>query len=169
MDNWEARHSGSPNNHLHRRRLFEFSNQLSNDQRIKTKFSQTVESFSIFRLKDEMVHTSHGKHSQEIDDLVFQYINFLLVYISTIVTHNRRLSLKAPPPYLISGIVRIDYEEGRVQIVLFVDDGIFGQVVGRKAANFNDLIRVSEPIKAKWPFVGDLRFHPYGKRHERGG
>lgn len=101
----------------------------------------------------------------DIDSQLIQYTKFIFLFVECATHPSSRIGKKYLSPYRAAVSIKIDYSARLAQTIILLDDRIFGHIIGKKAATFNNLIRLSEPIKAGWPYIGELRIHPYDTRY----
>ena len=91
------------------------------------------------------------------------FINFIMDYLFNILAHNSAVSQRKDPPYDVILMPKVSFEEKKFQLYLFLDDKIFGLVVGTKFKNVLSLIQCIFPIMGKTNFSSEIRFFPISR------
>lgn len=89
-------------------------------------------------------------------------ITFIYKYLENILTYSQVAESKKVPPYDLEIQTQICFEESKVQIHIYLDDAVFGLVVGRKFKCVENLIICLYPVMAKMDrYNHEIRFFPY--------
>lgn len=96
-------------------------------------------------------------------DNIKHLTNFIVYYVFNILLNNKAARDRKISPYEINLIQKISFEEKKFQLYIFLDDSIFGLVVGAKFGNVLNLIQCLFPLIAKTDFLNEVRFFPISR------
>lgn len=140
------------------------------DQTLKTiesflgkNFGDGLFKFNNIEVKTELPQT---KNYNMVGNAMYNIL-FLLEYILKFVFNllynsNAARNIKSSP-YNISLEICIDFENEKFRLYIFVDDDIYGLIVGKKYVYIVNLIKSILPIMSKIRFEGEVRFFPESK------
>ena len=95
----------------------------------------------------------------DIDNLE-DVLVFLFVYIGSVLKNNEMAGRKKQVPYDVNLVERVDFKQKLCQLYIYVDDAVFGIVVGQKFNNIIKLVGASFPIMSKLPYDIEIRLFP---------
>jgi hypothetical protein len=123
-----------------------------------------IESFSKGFLKVNVVLFSDIEEETIIDTSEFEDIkhltNFILYYVYNILLNNAAAKQRKRSPYDINLVQKLSFTEKKFQLYIFLDDAVFGLVVGTRFKNILSLIQSIFPLIAKTDFLNEIRFFP---------
>lgn len=100
-------------------------------------------------------------------DMAFDNIkhltNFIVLYVFNILLNNKAAEDRKKSPYDVKLVQKVSFNEKKFQLYLFLDDAIFGLVVGSKFGNVLNLIQCLFPLIAKTDFLNEVRFFPISR------
>lgn len=89
--------------------------------------------------------------------------NFIVCYIFNILLNNKAAKSRKKNPYDVNLVQKVSFNENKFQLYIFLDDAIFGLVVGAKFGNVLNLIQAVFPLIAKTDYLNELRFFPISR------
>lgn len=109
------------------------------------------------------------KDSMDKEDLIaFENIkhltNFVVCYVFNILLNNKAAKSRKSNPYDVNLVQKISFLENKFQFYIFLDDAIFGLVVGTKFGNVLNLIQCLFPMIAKTDYLNEVRFFPISRQ-----
>lgn len=96
-------------------------------------------------------------------DNIKHLTNFIVYYVFNILLNNKAARDRKASPYDINLVQKMSFEEKKFQLYIFLDDAIFGLVVGAKFGNVLNLIQCLFPLIAKTDFLNEVRFFPISR------
>lgn len=96
--------------------------------------------------------------------LIKDIIGFTIIFIYNIVHDNRSIKRKKEELYKIDIKIKSDFKGKKLQIYYYLDDKIFGIVVGKQFQNIRAFIQACFPIIAKSEFKIEFRFFPISRK-----
>jgi len=144
--------------------------QLGEDIKFKSQLEELIQNTpnisDFFAFKDIQIlsnihqcKTIPAKHTIDAEN-VHNFTNLLLVYVWNILNNNNAAQIRKKPPYELLIKSMVCFKTKQFQLYMFVDDAIFGLVVGTKFKNVTNLIQTLFPISAKMDFSNEIRFFP---------
>lgn len=110
--------------------------------------------------ENDQIEDQYGR--QQIPSIT-EYTTYILIYVYNILYNNTTARRFKNSPYDMGLDIKIDFIEQKFQLHLYVDDTIFGLIVGSKFISVRNLIPSILPIQKKIGFKHDLRFHPFSR------
>jgi hypothetical protein len=128
-----------------------------------------VESFSKGFLNLSVNLVSDNDYVERDRDIIaFENIkhltNFIIHYVFNILLNNEAAKERKKSPYDINLVQKVSFCEKKFQLYIFLDDSIFGLVVGHKFGNILKLIQCLFPLIAKTDFLNEVRFFPISRQ-----
>ena len=96
--------------------------------------------------------------------LIRDNIAFTLLFIYNILKDNKGIEREKNEVYEIDIKIKIDFRGKKLQIHYYLDDKIFGIVVGKQFQNIRAFIQACFPIIAKSEFKMEFRFFPISRK-----
>lgn len=101
----------------------------------------------------------YRKESENINN----FLVFLVLYLFNILHNNGAAVQRKKPPYDVIIKAKICFKTKQFQYKLFIDDFIFGLVIGSKFKNVISLIQTLFPVSAKMDLSNEIRFFPISR------
>lgn len=96
--------------------------------------------------------------------LIKDVIWFTILFVYNILYDNKSVKRKKESSHRIDIRIRIDFKKKKLQIYYYLDDSIFGIVVGKQFQNVRAFIQACFPIIAKSEFRMEFRFFPMSRK-----
>lgn len=119
----------------------------------------------ILIIKECEILTDNFKDDNRLIDIDnIEDINvFIFLYVGSVLKNNNMAERRKIPPYDIALRQKISFGNKICQNYVYVDDEIFGVVVGGKFSNAIRLVEASFPIMSKIPYKIEIRFFPMSR------
>lgn len=134
--------------------------------------SREIKQYILSRVKDMEVldigsmEVKESGFDGKIDSVGMCFIKdimgFTILFIYNILHDNR--SIRKEYLYKIDARIKIDFKGKKLQIYYYIDDEIFGIVVGKEFQNIRAFIKACFPIIAKSEFRMEFRFFPISRK-----
>lgn len=128
-----------------------------------------IEAFSQGFLNISVMLFSDKDSMSEGEMVAFENIkhltNFIVCYIFNILLNNNAAKSRKKNPYDVNLVQKVSFIENKFQLYIFLDDAIFGLVVGAKFGNVLNLIQCLFPLIAKTDFLNEIRFFPISRQN----
>lgn len=128
-----------------------------------------IEAFSQGFLNISVMLFSDKDSMSEGEMVAFENIkhltNFIVCYIFNILLNNKAAKSRKKNPYDVNLVQKVSFVENKFQLYIFLDDAIFGLVVGAKFGNVLNLIQCLFPLIAKTDFLNEIRFFPISRQN----
>jgi hypothetical protein len=127
---------------------------------LNNSFPDNIFNFNTIEVKTELPETkNYTVVGNSLYSMLF-FIEFVLKFTYNLLYNSNAATNIKPQPYDISLEVCIDFENRKFRLHVFVDDDIYGLVVGKKYIYVRNLIQCMLPIMSKIKYDGEVRFFP---------
>lgn len=116
-------------------------------------------------LRECVIFTDNFKDNNRLIDIdnIEDIAVFVFLYIASVLKNNDMAKQHKNAPYDTFLKQKVDFEHKICQSYFYVDDSIFGVIVGSKFGNVIKLVEASFPIMSKLPYDIELRFFPISR------
>jgi hypothetical protein len=136
--------------------------------------SREIKQSVLYRIGDlkvfdiEHLEVEEDGFTKEVDEITIclmkDIIGFTILFVYNIINDNRSIKRKKEELYKIDIKLRIDFKGKKLQIHYYLDDNVFGIVVGKQFQNIRSFIQACFPIIAKSEFKMEFRFFPISRK-----